>query len=361
MVKVKNLYKEFDTERGGVKAVAGISFQVEEGEFFTLLGPSGCGKSTTLRCIAGLERPDSGEITVGEKTVFSSELHLFDPPNRRDIAMVFQSYAIWPHMNVYSNVAYPLEGRMPKDIVRRQVMEVLKMVGIEELFSRPAPQLSGGQQQRVAVARAIVKGAKVLLFDEPLSNLDAKMRVHMRAELRSLQKRLGITFIYVTHDQEEAFSLSDRVAVMHEGRLVDLASPTTIYLKPNNYFTADFVGACNFLSGKILHRNGDLVVVDTRIGKISCPLHEHTDSNVLVGIRPEHIEIINQCENPEKLQNIVQGIVVSATFLGSTIDCTVKVGSETLKIIVLSFRLINEGEKVYLHIPSHLCNLLPAE
>ncbi len=225
MVEVKGLRKKFIAGHGEVRAVHGIDFRVERGQFFTLLGPSGCGKSTTLRCIAGLERPDEGEILIGDEVVYSSGRRTFVPPQRRDIAMVFQSYAIWPHMTVYGNVAYPLEGRMPKHEVQQKVARVLDIVGIGELTDRPATQLSGGQQQRVALARAIVKGAKVLLLDEPLSNLDAKMRAHMRSELRDLQKRIGITTIYVTHDQEEAMAVSDRIAILNRGRLIYDGSP----------------------------------------------------------------------------------------------------------------------------------------
>jgi len=361
MVKLKGLSKFFTTDRGLVKAVDDIDIEVKEGEFFTLLGPSGCGKSTTLRCIAGLERPDYGEITIGEEMVFSAEKNHFIPASKRDIAMVFQSYAIWPHMNVYANVAYPLQGKMPKKAVRDQVMEVLDMVGIKDLESRPAPQLSGGQQQRVAVARAIVKGAKVLLFDEPLSNLDAKMRIHMRVELRELQNRLGITFIYVTHDQEEAISLSDRVAVMDKGRIIELASPADIYLKPRDHFTADFIGACNFLPGKVLNTEKDSILVGTEIGELSCLSPENTASEVVVGIRPEHIEIFKKGEELEKNQNVVQGIVVSAVFLGSAIDCTVKAGSKLLKVQVLSSKYVTDGEEVHLYLPPQLCIALSAK
>jgi len=355
MVKLKGLRKTFTTNRGLVKAVDDIDIEVKEGEFFTLLGPSGCGKSTTLRCIAGLERPEHGEITIGDQIVFSAEKNIFVPASKRDIAMVFQSYAIWPHMNVYANVAYPLQGKLPKETVRDQVMEVLDMVGIKDLASRPAPQLSGGQQQRVAVARAIVKGAKVLLFDEPLSNLDAKMRIHMRVELRELQNRLDITFIYVTHDQEEAISLSDRVALMNQGRIVELASPADIYLRPRDHFTADFIGACNFLPGTILNTEKNSILVGTEIGELSCASSESTPGEVVVGIRPEHIEIFKQGEALEKKQNVVQGTVVSAMFLGNTIDCTVKVRSKLVKAQVLSSKYVIEGEEVHLYLPPHLC------
>jgi iron(III) transport system ATP-binding protein len=361
MVKVKHLFKKYITGRGEVKAVSGVDFEVAAGEFFTLLGPSGCGKSTTLRCIAGLEKPEGGEIIIGDNIVFSSEQRLFVPGNLRDIAMVFQSYAIWPHMNVYANVAYPLEGKMSKSVIREKVLEVLKMVGIEELSNRPATQLSGGQQQRVAVARAIVKGAKVLLFDEPLSNLDARLRVHMRSEFKSLQRRLGITAIYVTHDQEEALSLSDRVAVMNEGRIVEVGPAARIYNQPKVRFTADFVGSYNLLPGKIVKRGEGGCVAQTELGEIESLSSESAPEDVMIGIRPEHIEVSGEKDLSSKGKNVFRGTVSSALFIGKSRDCVMQVGSRSMRVQLPSSKDVTEGEQIYLYLPPKFCIVLPAD
>jgi iron(III) transport system ATP-binding protein len=355
MIEVKGLHKKFTTEQGQVRAVRGIDLQVGEGEFFTLLGPSGCGKSTVLRCIAGLEKPDDGEIAIAGRAVFSSTHRVFVPPHQRDVAMVFQSYAIWPHMTVYENVVYPLEGKMPKTAMREKVMETLRMVGIEELANRPAPQLSGGQQQRVALARALVKGAKVLLLDEPLSNLDAKMRIRMRFELRELQKRIGITSLYVTHDQEEAIALSDRVAVMSEGQFVEVGTPIMVYMRPRSRFAAYFVGSCNFLPGKIIKRSEVGGVARTGLGDVECVLPGDVPDDVIVSIRPEHIRLLDIEQESRTQGNVFTGTVTSATFLGKFFDCIVKIGGDSIRVEVPSFKQITEGETVHLHFPREVC------
>ncbi|MEW6405660.1 MAG: ABC transporter ATP-binding protein, partial [Chloroflexota bacterium] len=328
MITVKGLEKEYNTERGRLKAVRGVDFSVDNGEFFTLLGPSGCGKSTILRCIAGLENPDQGEITIDDTTIFSADRGIMVPPNQREISMVFQSYAIWPHMTVYQNVVYPLEGnKMSKAERREKVMEALEMVRIAELVDRPAPLLSGGQQQRVALARALVKGAKVLLLDEPLSNLDAKMRIHMRFELRELHNRIGITTLYVTHDQEEAISLSDRLAVMCQGEIVETGTPTQVYMQPTCCFAADFMGSSNAIPGKLVERGSNYGLAQTSLGEIECRLPCSVPDDVIVSIRPEHIEIVDAdpaCR--QHLKNVFAGTVSSAVFLGKYFDCTAQVG-----------------------------------
>ena len=248
MVEVSDLHKQFSTERGAVHALGGVSFQVPEGSLLTLLGPSGCGKSTTLRCIAGLEHPDRGKISFSGQVVFSSETREFEPPENRSVGMVFQSYAIWPHMTVFENVAYPLQGRrLSKALIAREVKRVLLLVGLSELSDRPSPLLSGGQQQRVALARALVANPKVLLLDEPLSNLDAKLRQHMRVEIRKLQRQSRVTAIYVTHDQEEAMVVSDEILFMSKGEIVERGRPEEIYTRPRRRLTAQFFGEANFL------------------------------------------------------------------------------------------------------------------
>jgi iron(III) transport system ATP-binding protein len=246
-VSVESVSKRF----GGVQAVASVSLGVADGRLLTLLGPSGCGKTTTLRMIAGLEQSDTGRIAIGDRVVSDPAAGLFVAPERREIGMVFQSYAIWPHMTVFANVAFPLEvRRRPAAEVRERVQGALRLMEMAHLADRPATALSGGQQQRVAIARALVFQPRVLLMDEPLSNLDAKLREQMRVELRALQQRLGITTVYVTHDQEEAMVLSDEIAVMHEGRVVQVADPETIYTRPANRIVAAFVGAPNLLAAK---------------------------------------------------------------------------------------------------------------
>ena len=236
---------------GSVLAVDGVSLTVADGRLLTLLGPSGCGKTTTLRMIAGLEQNDSGRVAIGGRIVSDPAHGVFVTPERREIGMVFQSYAIWPHMTVFANVAYPLEVRhRPAAEIRARVIESLQLMEMAQLAERPATALSGGQQQRVAIARALVFRPRVLLMDEPLSNLDAKLREQMRVELRALQQRLGITTVYVTHDQEEAMALSDEIAVMHEGRVLQLAPPETIYARPASRTVAAFVGTPNLLDAK---------------------------------------------------------------------------------------------------------------
>jgi iron(III) transport system ATP-binding protein len=237
---------------GNATAVDGVSFSVRHGELVTLLGPSGCGKTTTLRAIAGLEKPAGGSITLDGRTMYSAAARTNVPTEKRGVSMVFQSYAIWPHMSVFDNVAYGLRvRRLPREEVRRQVDRALQLVQMQAYADRPATRLSGGQQQRVAVARAIAFSPEVVLFDEPLSNLDAKLRAEMRVELRELQRRLSFTAVYVTHDQEEALAISDQVIVMNAGRIEQIGAPQHIYDRPNTRFVADFVGSANLLSGHV--------------------------------------------------------------------------------------------------------------
>src|SRR5215216_2748857 len=254
VLKVRSLYTEYPSDKGTVvKAAQDVSFDVPEGKLFTLLGPSGCGKTTTLRSIAGLEKPTSGDIEVAGRFVYSSSKGIFVAPNKRNFGMVFQSYAIWPHMNVFQNVAFPLEvRRLPKKEIRDKVMRVLQAVALDELVDRDATKLSGGQQQRLALARALVMEPQLLLLDEPLSNLDAKLRDRMRSELKRLQRDLNLTTVYVTHDQSEALALSHEIAVMNEGRIVQIGSPRDIYERPRTRFVADFIGSTNFLDGIVL-------------------------------------------------------------------------------------------------------------
>ncbi|HLN87053.1 MAG TPA: ABC transporter ATP-binding protein, partial [Candidatus Limnocylindrales bacterium] len=247
-LRIQNLYKTF----GQVAAVNRINLEIAEGEFFTLLGSSGCGKTTTLRMVGGLEKPDSGAIYLGDQCLVAPEKNLFIKPEKRHMGMVFQSYALWPHMTVFENVAYPLKLRGIKGReAEKKVADVLALVGLAGLEERPAPALSGGQQQRVALARALVFSPKVLLLDEPLSNLDAQLREEMRRELKSLQQRVHITVIFVTHDQIEALSLSDRIAIMKFGVFEQVGTPEEVYFKPATPFVRDFLGKTFLLPGKV--------------------------------------------------------------------------------------------------------------
>ncbi|MQA88467.1 MAG: ATP-binding cassette domain-containing protein [Streptosporangiales bacterium] len=262
-IVIKGLTKRY----GPVTAVEDLDLDVESAEFVTLLGPSGCGKTTTLRCIAGLEKPDAGEIVIDGRTVVSAEKGIFVPPEKRDVGMVFQSYALWPHMSVFANVAYPLRmRRVPRREVRPSVMEALGTVGLADYAGRPATMLSGGQQQRVALARALVARPRVLLFDEPLSNLDARLRANMRTELRSLRTRIQATSVYVTHDQVEALTLSDRIVVMSEGRAHQTGRPQEIYVRPRTRFVADFLGFDNVFDGRVVGVRDGWYDIELKIG-----------------------------------------------------------------------------------------------
>ncbi|MGZ5032219.1 MAG: ABC transporter ATP-binding protein [Usitatibacter sp.] len=336
MLRVEGLYTEYPNDRGEiVRAAQDVSFTVPEGQLFTLLGPSGCGKTTTLRSIAGLERPRVGEIAVNERIVYSSSKGIFVAPNRRDFGMVFQSYAIWPHMNVFQNAAFPLDvghKRYSKQEIRDKVMRVLCAVQLDHLADREATKLSGGQQQRLALARALVMEPALLLLDEPLSNLDAKLRQLLRFELKRLQRELKITTVYVTHDQSEALALSHEIAVMNEGRIQQVGSPRAIYERPQSAFVADFVGSTNFLDGAVLgpdageHRYR----VRTEIGDVSVLATEsfRADDKVLISVRPEDVELTEA--RPQRPNNVWEGRVDQKVFLGEVLDFQVKLGSRIL-------------------------------
>jgi iron(III) transport system ATP-binding protein len=293
-VAIEGIRKQF----GGVRAVDGVSLTVADGRFLTLLGPSGCGKTTTLRMIAGLEHNDAGRILIGDRVVSDPGAGVSVAPERREIGMVFQSYAIWPHMTVLANVAYPLEvRRRPRAEILERVGDVLRLMQMEHLAGRPATMLSGGQQQRVAIARALVFQPRVLLMDEPLSNLDAQLREQMRLELRALQQRLGITTIYVTHDQDEAMVLSDEIAVMHEGRLLQLAAPEAIYARPATRTVAAFFGTPNLLPATVCEtrRHADTVLArvdgESWEGWCASPAETEPGDAITVVVRPEVVRL----------------------------------------------------------------------
>jgi len=336
MLRVEGLFTEYPNDRGEiVKAAQDVTFTVPEGKLFTLLGPSGCGKTTTLRSIAGLEKPRVGEIAVNDRVVYSSSKGVFVAPNRRGFGMVFQSYAIWPHMSVFQNAAFPLqvgEKKYSKVELREKVMRVLSATQLDHLADREATKLSGGQQQRLALARALVMEPALLLLDEPLSNLDAKLRERMRFELKRLQRELRITTIYVTHDQSEALALSHEIAVMSEGRIQQIGSPRDVYERPANPFVADFVGSTNFLDGAVLGPDSGegLYRVRTEIGDLTVLATERlaAQDKVLVSVRPEDVEL-NESK-PGTDRNVWQGLVDQKVFLGEVVDFQVKLGTRTL-------------------------------
>jgi iron(III) transport system ATP-binding protein len=338
VLSVRSLHTEYAAVNGQVvKAAQDVSFDVPDGALFTLLGPSGCGKTTTLRSIAGLERPKQGAIEIGGQVMFSSEKGLFVAPNRRNFGMVFQSYAIWPHMNVFKNVAFPLEvrkARPSRKEIEQKVMRVLSAVQLADLAGRDATKLSGGQQQRLALARALVMEPQLLLLDEPLSNLDAKLREAMRFELKRMQRDFGLTTVYVTHDQSEALALSHEIAVMSEGRIVQIGSPRDIYERPRNKFVADFVGSTNFIAGTISSAaagNGRCQVA-TALGELNVQCVENLPrgSAVVVSVRPEDVELSEAELVRGEDDNVSRGIVEAKVFLGDYLDFQVKVGDSLL-------------------------------
>ena len=364
MIRIDNLGMTYRTKEGEVYAVKGIHLDIKPGNFHTLLGPSGCGKTTTLRCVAGLEEPDSGEITIGNEIVFSSARGITVPSYNRNIGMVFQSYAIWPHMNVFENVAFPLKQaryRFSRSEIREKVLKVLSLVKLSGLEARPAPLLSGGQQQRLALARALVAEPKVLLLDEPLSNLDAKLREEMRLEIRELVKRLNITSLYVTHDQVEALSMSDVVAVMNEGEIMQEGSPVDIYQTPNNRFVAGFIGLTNFLVGKVVSKSSDnsaLARVETEVGMLSCylPSDMRLNDTVVIAVRPEDVAVAEGRFLPE--QNMTEGRVEKVMFLGDALDCRVAVGQVRIRLKLHPYVKLAQGDKLLLTLPPERCRVI---
>jgi len=315
-VSIDGVTKKF----GDFKAVDGVTIDIHEGEFFTLLGPSGCGKTTLLRMIIGFNSIDEGSISFSERKM--NEI----PPHKRNIGMVFQNYAVFPHMTVFDNVAYGLKARgVAKEDIRRQVTDVLKLIKIEQYAKRSPSQLSGGQQQRVALARAIVIEPSILLMDEPLSNLDAKLRVEMRSAIKEIQKRLNITTVYVTHDQEEALAISDRIAVMNMGHIQQIGFPREIYSRPRNTFVAGFIGISNLLKADLVGIEGTFGLVEFIGGEIlKIPMREPRIGKVIVAVRPEEAKLMDAGSCTMK------GTVVEATFLGDTITYVIDLGNDLM-------------------------------
>jgi iron(III) transport system ATP-binding protein len=359
---VEDLHMTYKATGGLVQAVRGVSFTVQPGEFYTLLGASGCGKTTVLRCIAGLEAPERGRIAIGNTVVYSHAEHIAEPPYRRDIGMVFQSYAIWPHLTVFDNVAFPLVSgrrRCSRQQVQERTRRALCLVQLEELASRPAPLLSGGQQQRVALARALVAEPAVLLLDEPLSNLDAKLRAEMRFEIKSLVKSLGVTTLYVTHDQTEALTMSDRVAVMQAGVFVEEAAPRDIYLRPQAAFTATFLGETNLIAGQIIGRAtaDGMWRVKTPHGPLICPAGDWPagPDSVWIACRPEGLLITATAPQGE---NVLTGRITSAIFAGDQITYRLAIGEQVLQAKSAPFHSFHEGDQVFVQLPPERCLLM---
>jgi ABC-type Fe3+/spermidine/putrescine transport system ATPase subunit len=356
-IEIRNLFKRFKK----TVAVNHIDLDVNQGEMLTLLGPSGCGKTTTLRCIAGLERPEEGDILIDGKPMLSQG---FVQPSKRGIGMVFQNYAVWPHMKVLHNVGYGLRlQKIPRAQIREMAHQVLELVGLKGLEERYPAQLSGGQQQRVALARALVRNPKVLLLDEPLSNLDAKLREKMRFEIKSLVKRMGITSVYVTHDQAEAMVISDRIAVMDSGNVAQLGTAEEIYKKPANRFVADFIGTMNFIPGEIVEVLKDSGAVYVRAEfkeKILCQTDTFNSmppgKTVYVSIRPEDVEVLPQPDSSRA--NLLKGTIAHKAYLGNFLYFFVSVNGTMIRVQVPHHLPQEEGQELFLSLNPQKCVIL---
>ena len=359
-LEVRGLVKWFGNDR----AVDNISFSLPKGKFLTLLGPSGCGKTTTLMSIAGLHGIDAGKITVGDVVYTDRTARIFLPPEKRDIGMVFQSYAIWPHMTVAQNVAYPLEIRkVERPEIDERVADVLRLVGLADMADKLATQLSGGQQQRAALARAIVSRPRLLLFDEPLSNLDLKLREQMRVELKRIQHEVGITSVYVTHDQSEALVMSDEIIVMSKGQIEQKGGPYEIYAHPVNAYVSNFIGVANLLKGRVIDvtapGQGKVEVAEGGMRvELPCKLGKGVDKGgeAVVSVRPENVRAERMNGGGQRLE----GEVLDAIFLGNYVDCRVRWGQYEWKVIAHPRDRLRKGEKVYLRLdPDHTLAVQP--
>ena len=338
-ITVEGLSKAFGRER----ALNDISFSVRDKEFLTLLGPSGCGKTTTLMSIAGFQRPDAGTISCGDRTFFDKARKVYLAAEDRNLGMVFQSYAIWPHLTVFGNVAFPLKiRRMKRDALRRRVLQTLELVEMADYAGRYPHELSGGQQQRVALARALVYSPAVLLLDEPFSNLDAKLRERARAWLKGLQHTLGLTTVFVTHDQDEALSMSDRILVMNAGRILREGTPEEVYRQPQERFVAEFLGQCNFLTGAVsAGPDGGAVLRTAEFGDGIAVPGAHAGPSGTIAVRPEDIEISAAAQDPDEPGTGPEGTILDASYLGDHYQYRVAVG--TVQLSVRSPRPLAQG------------------
>ncbi len=348
-IRIHNLVKSF----GRVAAVDGVTLEASPQQITVLLGPSGCGKTTILRCVAGLDRPQDGEIYIGDLLATHSRKGVFVPPEQRNVGMVFQSYAIWPHLTVFENVAYGLRARRLRgEEIGRRVGEAVRLVKLEGLESRYPTQLSGGQQQRVALARALAIDPGVLLLDEPLSNLDAKLRESTRFELLELQRRSGITFLYVTHDQAEAMVIADRICVLQQGKVRQIGTSKEIYERPADEFVADFVGLANFLSGTVVGREGRDYIMRTSLGEVRCRLSHSlsADAVVAIALRPERLILLPT--SAAVTYNVWRGTIHACLFAGDHLDCQVAVAEHRLRVKAPVSEGLAQGQEIYVHIPA---------
>ncbi len=359
-VRLENVTKVYTNPKtkANFNAVDNVTFTIKPGDFITLLGPSGCGKTTTLRMIAGFESPDAGEIFFGDSPMNAVT------PNKRDTAMVFQTYALLPHYNVFDNIAYGLKLRkLPKETIKEKVLNIIKLVGLEGTEERMTNQLSGGQQQRVALARALVIEPGVLLFDEPLSNLDAKLRVSMRTEIRRIQQQVGITAVYVTHDQSEAMAISDKIIIMNKGKIMQMGSPSEVYYHPANHFVADFIGEANFLTADVVSckkkAGSDAFMIASKIGDVEVDLTSEKafepGSRCELVLRPEAVSIADSGILPCK--------VTVSTFMGSHQYYHVDFNGVTLKITDYNpkgRKVYSVGDMAYLNFDSSNIQILEA-
>jgi iron(III) transport system ATP-binding protein len=354
VISVSAVRKNFRSGDQTVAALRGVDVQVRKGEFFVLLGPSGSGKTTLMRCVAGLEKPDAGTIALDGKPVFSAHPRIYIPPEERQIGMVFQSYAIWPHMTVAENIGLVLTHgprRLPKEQAKERIRHALGLVQLDDFGNRPARLLSGGQQQRVALARALAINPKLLLMDEPLSNLDARLREEVRTKIKKLVGELGITVLYVTHDQVEAMVLADRIAVMAHGEILQVGNPYELYRNPQSPLVAEFFGSINWLHGDVLDKG----CVETEIGKLEIDLRAATNGKVVVGIRPEDMKINGSAAN---VSNRLEAKVASATFIGDQMIFEMKINDTVLTAKAMPDNKVPDG-KVSLYLPKEKLVVFP--
>lgn len=338
-ISIRKLSKHF----GSVRAVDDVSVDIKQGEFFSLLGPSGCGKTTLMRIIAGFEEATAGDVHIDDQPMGNTR------PYKRPVNMVFQNYAIFPHLTVHQNIAFGLrKDKLPKDEVNRLVEEALDMIKLPDYGSRRADQLSGGQRQRVALARALIKKPKVLLLDEPLGALDKKLREQMQLELRALQKSVGITFIFVTHDQEEAMTMSDRIAVMSEGKVLEVGTPTQLYDRPKTHFVADFLGSMNFFDGRVEEIVNEMALIETKqVGKIRLRKNDlpiECGNDVVVAIRPENVTVSTRQLDDDI--NTVKGRINTAAFLGDRSHLYVSVNGSSDTVLTLMQNLGGAASRI---------------
>lgn len=361
-IQVTNLVKSYISEGKRVEALKGVSLDIPDRCIFTLLGPSGCGKTTLLRCIVGLETPDEGEIRINGDVAWSRSQGIYLPPEKRQLSMVFQTYAIWPHMTVFDNVAYPLQVRHEaRDSIRGKVARILKLVQLDGLQARSAAHLSGGQQQRVALARALVAEPRVILFDEPLSNLDAKLREDTRKQLRSFLSGFDITAVYVTHDRVEALSLSDSIAVLHDGVIVEQGSPRDIYFHAHKRFVADFIGHANLTPATVAEQTAGTTVVDSALGRIVCDKRDGAvGTAVTLSIRPEFLAFrMDEALAVPADQNLIRGRLKALDFVGEVYEAElVSPGGGEFFVRLDPNVQVHEGDTLSFLAPSVHCLVL---